>query len=232
MIFPQIDFRAAQSAFARDGRCRVDPFLAPEIADRLYKTLSTETEFDVAYACSPSPQLVSAESWRQMDSGDRRSLQNQLMGEAAEGRGFLYCTYMQRNRISATTGSPEFLDEIFSFWSGDRMCHAVSEVTGIEVQGAECQFTRFTNGQYLTRHRDTLAGNRRRLAFVLSLSQGWHPDWGGLLHFYEETGDVSEVWIPRFSALQLFDINHIHSVSAVAPCAPRGRYSLTGWFTS
>lgn len=112
------------------------------------------------------------------------------------------------------------------------MCHAVSEVTGIEVQGAECQFTRFTNGQYLTRHRDTLAGNRRRLAFVLSLSQGWHPDWGGLLHFYEQTGDVSEVWIPRFNALQLFDINHIHGVSAVAPCAPRGRYSLTGWFTS
>ena len=94
MIFPQIDVRAAQSAFARDGRCRVDPFLAPEIADRLYKTLSSETEFDVAYACSPSPQLVSAESWRQMDSGGRRSLQNQLMGEAAEGRGFLYCTYL------------------------------------------------------------------------------------------------------------------------------------------
>ena len=115
MISTEIDFRAAQSAFARDGRCRVDPFLAPEVADRLFATLSTETEFDVAYACSPSPQLVSAEYWRKMDSGRRRSLQNQLMGEAAEGRGFLYCTYMQRDRISATTGSPEFLDEIFSF---------------------------------------------------------------------------------------------------------------------
>lgn len=232
MISPEIDLRAAQLAFARDGRCRVDTFLAPEIAERLYATLSSETEFDVAYACSPSPQLVSAESWRQMDSRGRRSLQNQLMGEAAEGRGFLYCTYMQRSRIGATTGSPEFLDEIFSLWSSERMCRAVSDIAGVAVQGAECQFTRFTNGQYLTRHRDTLEGNRRRLAFVLSLSQGWHPDWGGLLHFYEETGDVTEVWIPRFNSLQLFDISHIHGVSAVAPCAPRGRYSLTGWFTS
>ena len=47
MISTEIDFRAAQSAFARDGRCRVDPFLAPEVADRLFATLSTETEFDV-----------------------------------------------------------------------------------------------------------------------------------------------------------------------------------------
>lgn len=232
MISPEIDLRAAQLAFARDGRCRIDTFLKTDVAERLYATLSNETEFDVAYACSPSPQLVSAESWRQMDSRGRISLQNQLMGEAAEGRGFLYCTYMQRTRVGATAGSPELLEEIFSLWSSERMCRAVSDIAGLEVQGAESQFTRFTKGQYLTRHRDTLAGNRRRLAFVLSLSQGWHPDWGGLLHFYEETGEVSEVWIPRFNSLQLFDISHIHGVSAVAPCAPRGRFSLTGWFTS
>ena len=231
MISQDLDFSDSRRAYADVGRCRLDHFLVPDIAERLYGVLFDETEFDVAYACSPSPKLVSASSWRQMDAPGRRSIEGQLMSQAAEGRGFLYCTYMERNKIGASTQSPEFLDEVFSFWAGPEMRRLVAEVTGLEVDGAECQFTRFTTGQYLTRHRDTLLGNRRRLAFVLSLSQAWHPDWGGLLHFYEEAGDVSEVWIPRFNTLQLFDIRQIHGVSAVAPCAPRGRFSLTGWFT-
>lgn len=220
----------AREDFSRQGRCRIDHFLDSDAAERLYEVLSKHTQFDVAYACSPSPKLVSAESWRAMDAPARNSLQQQLIARAAEGEGFLYCTYLAHNRATAASKESDFLDEVFAFWGGESMQAFVRSVTHLEIDGAESQFTRYTTGQYLTRHRDTLAGNRRRLAFVLSLSKDWHPDWGGLLHFYDQGGEIRETWIPRFNTLQLFDISQIHGVSMVAPCAPRGRYSLTGWF--
>ena len=62
MISPEIDLRAAQLAFVRDGRCRVDTFLAPEGAERLCAPPFSETEFDVAYP---------AHNWCQLSHGGR-----------------------------------------------------------------------------------------------------------------------------------------------------------------
>ena len=232
MIDSQVRLDEAEKAFKKFGRCRIRDFLQVDLAERLYRTLSESTAFDVAYACSPTPKLVSPDFWRNMDPSALNSIKQQLVARAREGQGFLYCTYMARERQGAASENPEVLDEAFAHWSGTEMRELVSRVTGIVVGGAESQFTRFSTGQYLTRHRDALDGNKRLLAFVLSLSKDWHPDWGGLLQFYEESGDVSETWTPSFNTLQLFDISHIHGVSLVTPAAPRGRYSLTGWFTS
>jgi SM-20-related protein len=232
MINNQLDISAARATFAEAGRCRIDDFLAPDLADRLLAELSEGMNFDVAYACSPSPKLVSASAWQSMTAPTRKALNEQLMARASEGQGFLYCTYLAKNRVSASSRDDELMDSVFSFWGGDVMQKLVADITSLNVKGAESQFTRFTVGQYLTRHRDTLEGNKRLLAFVLSLSRGWHPDWGGLLHFYNEDGEIEETWTPRFNTLQIFDIRQIHGVSVVAPCAPRGRYSLTGWFTA
>jgi len=232
MISENIDTHLAQRDYRAMGRCRIDHFLSEAVSQELYKALDDHTEFDVAYACSPEPKLVSAEAWRNMDGPGRQRLHSQLRSQAAEGRGFLYCTYIARRQVGASSRQAALLDTVFDFWGGEALRRIIFDVTGIEVTGAECQFTRFTPGQYLTRHRDTLVGNRRKIAFVLGMSRDWHPDWGGLLHFYRESGEIEEVWIPRFNTLQIFDITHIHGVSAVAPCAPRGRYSLTGWFTA
>jgi Rps23 Pro-64 3,4-dihydroxylase Tpa1-like proline 4-hydroxylase len=71
-----------------------------------------------------------------------------------------------------------------------------------------------------------------RIENVLGLSKAWHPDWGGLLQFYEEDGTPGDAWIPHFNCLNLFDIRHIHSVTYVTPFAGEPRLSLTGWFRS
>lgn len=230
MIQSNLSLEAATQDFAAKGRCRIEGFLDSDIAERLYSVLSDKTDYDVAYACSPTPRLVSAKSWRAMDANGRRALQQQLTQRASEGQGYVYCTFLRKGREAAATQEPEFLEDVFDFWRGDSVRQLVHTVTGLRSTDAESQFTRYTAGQYLTRHRDTLDGNKRQLAFVLSLSKQWHPDWGGLLHFYEEDGEVQEVWTPRFNTLQLFHIKQIHGVSLVAPCAPHGRYSLTGWF--
>jgi len=231
VINNDFEISAAKKAFTEAGRCRIDDFLEPDLAERLHTELSEGMNYDVAYACSPTPKLVSTAEWQAMKAPTRAALTGQLKARASEGQGFLYCTYLAKRRVGATSRDDEFITSIFSFWGGEVMRKLVADLTNLTVQGAESQFTRFTAGQYLTRHRDTLVGNTRRLAFVLSLSKGWHPDWGGLLHFYDDGGEIQETWIPRFNTLQIFDIQQIHGVSLVAPCAPRGRYSLTGWFT-
>ncbi len=94
------------------------------------------------------------------------------------------------------------------------------------------KYTRYTAGQYLTRHSDNITEEGRRVAFVFSFSRAWHPDWGGMLQFYEGDGTPRDAWMPEFNTLALFDVRHIHSVSYVAPFAAATRYSLTGWFTT
>ncbi|MFT4939017.1 MAG: SM-20-related protein [Paraglaciecola sp.] len=85
-------------------------------------------------------------------------------------------------------------------------------------------------GHYLTRHNDVNPKKQRRVAYVLSLSKHWHPDWGGLLQFYQPDGTPKDAWAPQFNSMALFDVNHVHGVSYVAPFATQAKYSITGWF--
>ena len=74
----------------------------------------------MAYAGSPVPRLVSAESWRAMDAVGRRALQQQLTKGASEERGYVYCTFTRQSREAAATQEPEFLDVVLDFWRGER----------------------------------------------------------------------------------------------------------------
>jgi Rps23 Pro-64 3,4-dihydroxylase Tpa1-like proline 4-hydroxylase len=65
---------------------------------------------------------------------------------------------------------------------------------------------------------------------VFSATWGWHPDWGGLLQFYQEDGTPEDAWSPGFNTLSLFDTSYIHSVTYVTPFAQAPRLSLSGWF--
>ena len=87
-----------------------------------------------------------------------------------------------------------------------------------------------TPGQFLTRHKDDITAEGRRIAYVMGFSKDWHPDWAGLLNFYEDDGSGRDFWIPAFNSLSLFDVRHVHSVSYVTPFAKQQRLSLTGWF--
>ena len=68
------------------------------------------------------------------------------------------------------------------------------------------------------------------MAYVLSLTERWHPDWGGLLQFFEDNGTPRDAWVPGWNVLSLFDVRHVHSVTYVAPFAGAPRLSITGWF--
>ena len=108
----------------------------------------------------------------------------------------------------------------------------VRGITGIsELRKADAQATLFAPGQFLAQHDDSHVAEGWRIAYVLSLAPAdWRPDWGGYLMFYDTDGDVVAGYRPRFNALNLFAVPASHAVSYVAPFAPVGRLSITGWF--
>ena len=126
-----------------------------------------------------------------------------------------------------------FLHEVFDYIGGEEVLSMIRKITSSnDITGAEPQYTRYTPGHFLTRHRDVVPGKGRRIAFVLGMTKDWHPDWGGLLQFYEENGTPRDAWTPRFNVLSIFDVSHIHAVTYVAPFAMVPRLSLTGWFVA
>jgi Rps23 Pro-64 3,4-dihydroxylase Tpa1-like proline 4-hydroxylase len=91
---------------------------------------------------------------------------------------------------------------------------------------------RFTSGCFLAPHVDTHQG---RIAFVVNLTKGWRPEYGGLLHLTSQDGQkVTDVVVPSFNSLYLFEIplgvGQPHFVSHVAPFVTEARLTLTGWF--
>ena len=104
-------------------------------------------------------------------------------------------------------------------------------MTGVQgITKADAHATAYGPGHFLTRHLDYGEDRERRAAYVLGMTEGWQPDWGGLLLFLNKKQDISEGYLPRFNVLTIFDIKHLHTVTQVASFAGKLRTSVTGWF--
>ncbi len=157
-----------------------------------------------------------------------------IYAEAARGVGFLYGRFhLNEAKDIENNEDYDFLYELFKFLNSDDMFSAINKITKIEgIKSADAQATSYRAGHFLTRHRDDLSGQERKLAYVMGFTEVWHPDWGGLLQFFEEDGTPRDAWAPMFNTLSLFDVSHIHSVTHIAPYAATPRLSITGWFRS
>jgi SM-20-related protein len=177
---------------------------------------------------------VRVSSERQMaefDANTKAGISTALMQNATNGIGYLYCGYVMNASRADDDGERKILYDVFEYLNSSAMLDFVQAVTGrTDLVRADAQYTRYSAGQYLTRHRDDIEGQARRLAYVFGFTRRWHPDWGGLLQFYEGDGTPRDAWVPGFNRLSLFDVRHVHSVTYVTPFAGEARLSLTGWF--
>ena len=127
-------------------------------------------------------------------------------------------------------GSPH--DLLLEYLNAPEFLDLVREVTAMpELLKADAQATLFKPGQFLAEHDDLGGTEGRQIAYVLNMTAGdWRPDWGGLLLFFDEDGDVVTGFRPRWNALNLFEVPQRHNVTYVPPFSPVGRFAITGWF--
>lgn len=231
MLNPDLDRKELAAQWAVDGRVRIENILDADVAERVHAAMKNKVPFRYVYNLDGKNEARTHEEMAAMSQEQLRDLQTRIIAAASRGIGFYYCGYMIGHRDNETQDEElRFLNSIFDYVNGEEMLSFVSEITGYDdLKSAAAQYTRYAPGQFLTRHRDETA-DERRLAFVFGFSKNWHPDWGGLLQFYEQNGTPRDAWAPGFNTVSMFDIRHIHAVTYVAPYALEPRLSLTGWF--
>ena len=98
-----------------------------------------------------------------------------------------------------------------------------------KITHVSAQATRYRPGHFLTRHQDKDPHEDRAYAYVINLTKNWHADWGGLLQFENDAGDVTQTFTPHWNSLSLFKVPQSHIVSLVSPFAIEDRLAITGW---
>ena len=224
MFAPRQDWDTLTAQFSAEGRVRIPNALPQDVAESLHQQLAT-IPYALMVSVNGRGQALAPADLESLDERGRVALQQQVHQDAARGSGFAYDGHQLRGSTDPS------LRAILDRLNAPETLERVRQITGIsELTHMDGQATRYLPGHFLTRHLDDPQGEQRRVAFVLSLTKQWHPDWGGLLQFYERDGTPLDAWAPAFNALTLFNVRqHIHSVTFIAPFAQAPRLSITGW---
>jgi Rps23 Pro-64 3,4-dihydroxylase Tpa1-like proline 4-hydroxylase len=229
MINTNLNVKSLRQRFSRDDRVRVDNFLQPDVIEEVAEEIE-QAPFELVYVLDGNMQTTSKARMDAMSATQKKQINTAIRDQAGYGVGFLYgsCHLGAGRPQNIGPNMTRLFDE---FITSPQMIEFVQGVTGDKsVNSVSGHYTRYLPGHFLTRHRDEVQQERRRFAYVLSFTPEWHPDWGGLLQFYEEDGTPRDAWAPKFNSLTIFDVKHIHAVTYVTPFARSPRLSLTGWF--
>ena len=228
---PALDVDDLARTFERDGAIQICDFLLPGLAEALSRELSESGEWRRVINGGERVFEIPVANYAALPPDEIRTLDATIMASAAHGFQFRYETVRVPDEEDARLSSGSLLDAVAEALGREPILDVLRRIGGdSDIVFADAQATRFQPGDFLTSHDDNVAGKNRRFAYVLSLSEGWRAEWGGLLHFTDEAGaTVSRSIVPRFNALSLFRVPQRHHVGCVAPYAPKARVSITGW---
>lgn len=226
---PSLSISDIHQQYQQQKRFRINQVFAQETIESLRRWVSADLPFEAAFVRQNQNFSVPTQQLKMMPAQERQALIQDIYRHANKGIGFLY----ERVKLPETDGANKnpIGDALFNWLNSKNTINVIKQITGFEdIRNASAQLTRYVPGNFLTRHNDVNPEEQRRVAYVISFTQRWHPDWGGLLQFFQQDGTPLEAWSPLYNSMSLFDVNHPHSVTYVAPFAPHPRLSVTGWF--
>jgi SM-20-related protein len=224
------DEQALRDAFARDGLVRIAPFVAEEEARALEKHLLERDDWRLVLNAGEKVYEIDRSGQKAMDSEARGKLERLVAKAANSGFQYRFETIRVPDDPDARAACATPLDDFASFLSTPPMLDALRSITASpDIAFADAQATSYGPGHFLTAHNDDVTGKNRRAAYVYGLTEGWRPEWGGLLMFHGPDGGIERTLVPRHNVLTIFAVPQLHSVSYVTPSAGRPRLSITGW---
>lgn len=230
---PALDIASLRAAYATRGRIQVRDILEPAAAERLHEAMCAETAWNLVCRAEGTHRDFDAAGMAALD--ERRRAQFLAIVHAAAQRDFQYLYENHPVYDLYWTGKRRegVLAEAYEFLNGDSFLAFARALTGADdITFCDAQVTRYGPGHFLTSHDDAVENKNRRAAYVLNMTPGWRGDWGGLLQFFGEDGNVTEAFTPAFNVLNIFSVPQPHSVSLVAPFAEHPRHAITGWLRS
>ena len=227
----------APTGAASHWRFRVRDWLPPELAGSLLHALQQphpQVPWEWVFMDGKSVKSIPSVRIESMARSQVSARWRGIHTQALDQFQFSFRKYSMIDAArSGTPMHPALVDFLGCIASKDSL-DAVRALSLIDdIKQVDAQATLYEPGDFLTVHTDDQdAQFTRRVAYVYSLCQGWKPDWGGLLHFHGDDGDITETFVPEYNTLTLFTVPQAHSVSAVAPFVGAPRLSITGWFTA
>lgn len=228
-LAPRPDLAKLSATFAAAGRVEIRDLLAPGQAKHLRAQLNERTDWRLVLNAGERVYEIPRAGIEAMTAEQKGELDERLANTARHGFQYRYETIRVHDR-QAAGDTADLLAGFVAFMSSRPVLDLVARITGIaELDFADGQATAYGPGDFLTRHDDNVTGKRRRAAYVFGLSPDWRAEWGGLLMFHRDDGNIAEAFVPAMGALRLFAVPVQHSVSYVTPFAPEPRLSVTGW---
>jgi Rps23 Pro-64 3,4-dihydroxylase Tpa1-like proline 4-hydroxylase len=225
-----IDVARIANSFRSDGRVEIRNFLGAGEAEMLRAHLLERSDWTLILNAGDKVYEIPRSQFEQFDAARRRELDRRVLSAAREGFQYRYESIRVADDDADRQSNGTILDQFIRFMSSQPVLELLARIidrNGIDF--ADGQATAYSPGHFLTSHDDDVEGKGRHAAYVLGLAPQWRAEWGGLLMFHGEGGNISEAFAPAMGALRLFSVPTLHSVSYVTPMAPEPRLSITGW---
>lgn len=224
------DCAAYREKFATQGFVQIPDVLVAVDANRIYRTLLTDTPWNFVFTDRGKHIDMSAEQLETMDKKHVTALQQAIYAQARDSFQYCYHNYPIFDAVRAGQNQGHLLHEFYAWLNGERFLEFAREATGFDdITFADAQATRYKPGHFLTTHDDDPEGKNRRAAYIFNFTHDWPVDWGGILQLLDRDDNVRFGIRPKFNALNILAVPQKHNVSLVAPFAGGMRMAITGW---
>jgi Rps23 Pro-64 3,4-dihydroxylase Tpa1-like proline 4-hydroxylase len=236
VMFQQIrnELTSYQTEFQHTRKVRIPHFFHPIFVERLYQNIIRIPEHHWNVSCGVRNTKYSQKNTPQ---NKKRNQDNINESNRTFERGeFAYVFHRSMNYIPNEINP--FENILRMMLDSHEFKQLLSEITQLDISILNTMFlSRYKTGHFLSPHSDKGNG---KLAYVMNMSKGWLPQFGGNLHFLsEDRTSIIETLTPLFNSLVLFyvpqesdiDVGMPHFVGHVAPGVKHSRYAITGWYS-
>lgn len=225
----RLDAHELSQQYARSGRLQIEDFLELPDAKKLADSLEM-LDWRLVLNSGASHVELHPDQLAALQPAQQMAILAEVKKNAVNHFQYLYENYPVADLAETGQLDHRMLAAAFETMNSQPVRDFLEKVTGTKTDFCDMLATRFSPGHFLTIHSDNAVGKNRKLAYVLSLTGGWSPTWGGQLQFLDGRDRVTGSYMPRFNALSVFTVPTAHHVSQVTNFAPKGRVSLTGWY--
>lgn len=225
----KIDLKAAKKQFSKTRRVQIPDILDPAAAETLNSVLVDKTAWMLNYNLGSEVIWREMQEFRSMTSRSVKKIVNKMY-EAASTGGFQFVRHGRgedQNPVNTLPLDPGLIDA-FKFLKSKEMTDFLKKVTGkpVKLKTVEAQWYKPENFQ--TRGSDMPEAT---LGFVLLMAKNWVADWGGNTYFYDDEGRISEIFVPKFNSLEIFEGKAPRSITDVSQFSKDYRVSIAGSYS-
>ena len=237
MLNPDLDIAALATHFAEKGKIQIADVFRSEVADSLHQCLRDEIPwrlscYDNMQESADRAVKISRATLSAMSREQQSGFQQEILRQARDQFQYVYQSFdlLEGHR---TGEQPDlYVYKLMQYLASDAFFDFARSLTGDQQIGyVDGHATRYVAGHFLKDHSDESPFERRRFAYVISMTRDWDADMGGLTQFMDDEGGVVDCFVPTFNSLTVFSVPVKHMVSYVPPWVSGERLSVTGWLT-